>query len=243
MRTRYGPGVSIPTTDGAEIEALAGSNPKLRCLGAERALHDRSAAQRAIRRRIDQAPVPVGQLPAPAITSYGFRPAPRPTCVTRQVVGTVTITLVRRDRERYDLVDDRRDLATGTPGAVLGRLLARLQHRGGDQHQRPVRHLPLGLGLLDLAGLQRRHRPDRVLRVVLDGPTWSGAGTPIRSASCAHGTSCLRSWECATRHAPLDRHRRGHLPDGVASNRGFGLSKLSRDRLQGVHSRPCSNDR
>ena len=22
---------------------------------------------------------------------------------------------------------------------------------------------------------------------------------------------CLRSWECATRHAPLDRHRRGHL--------------------------------
>ena len=27
MRTRYGPGVSIPTTDGAEIEALAGSSP------------------------------------------------------------------------------------------------------------------------------------------------------------------------------------------------------------------------
>jgi hypothetical protein len=26
-RTRYGPGGSIPTTDGAEIEALAGSNP------------------------------------------------------------------------------------------------------------------------------------------------------------------------------------------------------------------------
>ena len=31
--------------------------------------------------------------------------------------------------------------------------------------------------------------------------------------------------------APLDRHRRGHLPDGVA----FSLSKLSRDRLQSVH--------
>jgi hypothetical protein len=27
MRTRYGQGVSIPTTDGAEIEALAGGNP------------------------------------------------------------------------------------------------------------------------------------------------------------------------------------------------------------------------
>jgi len=29
MRTRYGPGVSIPTTDGAEIEALAGSSPNV----------------------------------------------------------------------------------------------------------------------------------------------------------------------------------------------------------------------
>jgi hypothetical protein len=27
MRTRYGPSVSISPTDGAEIEALAGSNP------------------------------------------------------------------------------------------------------------------------------------------------------------------------------------------------------------------------
>jgi hypothetical protein len=27
MHTRYGPGVSIPTDNGAEIEALAGSNP------------------------------------------------------------------------------------------------------------------------------------------------------------------------------------------------------------------------
>jgi hypothetical protein len=27
MRTRYGPGGRIPTTDGAEIEALAGSSP------------------------------------------------------------------------------------------------------------------------------------------------------------------------------------------------------------------------
>ena len=27
MRTRYGAGVSIPTDNGAEIEALVGSNP------------------------------------------------------------------------------------------------------------------------------------------------------------------------------------------------------------------------
>jgi Concanavalin A-like lectin/glucanases superfamily len=42
------------------------------------------------------------------------------------------------------------------------------------------------------------------------------AGTPIRSASCAHGTSCLRSWGVRHPPRPLDRHRRGHLPDGVA---------------------------
>ena len=41
-------------------------------------------------------------------------------------------------------------------------------------------------------------------------------------------------WECATRNAPLDRHGRGHLPDGIASI-GLCLSKLSRDRLLGVH--------
>jgi hypothetical protein len=40
--------------------------------------------------------------------------------------------------------------------------------------------------------------------------------------------------ECAIRHAPLDRHGRGHLPDGVASQ-GLCLSQLSRDRPHGVH--------
>jgi hypothetical protein len=44
-------------------------------------------------------------------------------------------------------------MAARTPRAVRGRLVARLQHGGGDQHQRPVRHLPLGLGLPDVAGL------------------------------------------------------------------------------------------
>src|ERR671918_2296041 len=43
MRTRYGPGVSIPTTDGAEIEARAGSNSpsvlvRLQAVGMFRAL-------------------------------------------------------------------------------------------------------------------------------------------------------------------------------------------------------------
>jgi hypothetical protein len=59
-------------------------------------------------------------------------------------------------------------MATRTPRVIRGRLVACLQYSGGDQHQRVARHLPLGLGFLDVAGLQRRHRPDRVLRLILD---------------------------------------------------------------------------
>ena len=84
-------------------------------------------------------------------------------------------------------------MAIRTPGAVRGRLLACLEYSGGYQHQRCVRHLPLGLGLLNLARLHRRHRVDRVLRRILDPPPWCAAGTPVRSAFCAHGARCLCS--------------------------------------------------
>ena len=113
-------------------------------------------------------------------------------------------------------------------------ILADLARTTVREHQRCVRHLPLGLGLLHQPGLQRRHRPDPVLRRLLDGPHGPPVGrrplrlpAPLERGACAHG-------QCATRHAPRDRHRRGHLPDGVASN-AFSLSKLSRDRLQGAH--------
>ena len=123
----------------------------------------------------------------------------------------------RLDRERYHLAHARRDVATGTAGAVPGRLLAGLEYRGGDQHQRPVRHLPLGLGLLHVQDFNGDIALIAVLRRVLD----PGHGPPVERrplrlpapmgrGACAHGQS-------ATRHAPLDRHRRGHLPDGVAS--------------------------
>ena len=98
------------------------------------------------------------------------------------------------------LVDDHRDMATRTPRAVRGRLLACLQHSGGDRHQRPVWHLPLGLGLLDLAGLQRRHRAHRVLRLLVDPRHGAPVARRSPSASCAHGTSSLRSW--GARHPP-----------------------------------------
>jgi hypothetical protein len=137
--------------------------------------------------------------------------------------------VVRRDRERYDVVDDRRDVVTGTPRAVRGRLVARLEHGGGDQHQRPVRHLPVGLGLLDLAGLQRRHRAHRVLRLILDPRPWCGAGRPIRSASCAHGARCLRS--SGVRHPPREQAstRRGAVRAVVIAPGGDGAGRSRPD--------------
>jgi hypothetical protein len=156
------------------------------------ALHGRSADQRSIGWRIEQAPVPVGQLEhrrshPMAVVRHDAEPAS-----PGQWWWDRLYHVVRRDRERHDLVDDCRDLATRTPRAIRGRLVAGLEHGGGDEHQRLGLHLPLGLGLLDVAGLQRRHRADRVLRLILD-PPWCGGGMPIRSASCAHGTRCLHS--------------------------------------------------
>ena len=60
--------------------------------------------------------------------------------------------------------------------------------------------------------------PDRVLRRVLD----PGHDPPVERRSvrlpAPMGRGARAHGECATRHAPLDRHRRGHLPHGVASN-------------------------
>ena len=49
----------------------------------------------------------------------------------------------------------------------------------------------------------------------------------MERGACAHG-------ECATRHAALDRHRRGHLPDGVASATRRPLVIFAANSLPGV---------
>jgi hypothetical protein len=121
--------------------------------------------------------------------------------------GSVLITSSVRDRERYDLVDDRRDVATRLPRALRGRLVTCLEHSGRDQHQRLVRHLPLGLGFSTSQDFNGDIRADRVLRRVLDPR--HGAALARRSVRVSYG-------QCATRHASLDRHGRGRLPDGVA---------------------------
>jgi hypothetical protein len=52
----------------------------------------------------------------------------------------------------------------------------------------------------------------------------------MERAACAHR-------ECATRHAPLDRHGRGHLPHGVASWTARKRSRASRDRRRHLRDR------
>jgi hypothetical protein len=54
---------------------------------------------------------------------------------------------------------DRRNLATRTPRAVRGRLLAFLDYRGGDQHQRVARHLPLETRLSIPQAFERGDQP------------------------------------------------------------------------------------
>jgi hypothetical protein len=85
--------------------------------------------------------------------------------------------------------------------------------------------------------------PDRIGRTLVFGavtsrssraspqpgpPPWCGGGTPIRSASCAHGTRCLRCWGA---HHPPRRPRPAPAwsPSGWASVEwSLGLSKLLR---------------
>jgi hypothetical protein len=94
---------------------------------------------------------------------------------TSQSIPNNTLSKLTFDAEHYDDCSwhdpGNNSRLTGPPGVSVVKVFAGIQwgpSSGGDQHQRPVRHLPLGLGLLDVAGLQRRHRAHRLLRLVLD---------------------------------------------------------------------------
>ena len=73
----------------------------------------------------------------------------------------------RRDRERFHLVDDRRDLATGRLELYVDGF-SRASSTAVANTSAVFGISPLGLGLLNVAGLQRRHRAHRVLRLSLD---------------------------------------------------------------------------
>ena len=248
MRTRYGPGVRIPTTDGAEIEALGGSNPSFAAWEQNGpytiALLIRGRSGGAWTKHLYRSGT--SSTGDPRFYQLAI-PAPRRTCVTRPAVAArVTITSVPvalvNDTTWSTLVGAWR---AGTPRSVRGDgFFARLQYRGGDQHQRLVRHLPLGLGLLDGAGLQRRRRAHRASRLALDHRHGAALRTPIRAASCRPSDEAPALMGSAPPATPPRPAPARSLPDGIVVGVGaLVLSKLSRDRLQGAHSRPCSNER
>ena len=86
MCTRYGPGVSIPTDNGAETEALAGSDPHFA------AWEQNESYTIALLIKGRSGGASTRHLYRSGTSSTGdhilfLRPAPRRTCVTRRVVA------------------------------------------------------------------------------------------------------------------------------------------------------------
>ena len=213
MRTPHGPGVSISTTDGAEIEALAGSNPSF-------AAWEQNEPYRIalrIKGRSGASTKHLYRSGTSSIADHILWLSSGTTPNLRHQAsggGTVTITssvAIVNDTTWSTIVGTWR---SGRLERYVDGFSRASSTSGGDQQQRLVRHLSLGLGLLDVAGLQRRHRADRVLRLILD-PRHGAAlarrsvrlPAPIERGACAY-------WQCATHTPPFDRHRRGHLPHG-----------------------------
>ena len=167
-----------------------------------RALHDRSADQRAIGRCIDQAPVQVGHFQHRRSHPMAFvRHHAEPASPGERWWDRLH-HVVRRDRERYHLVDDRRgpgDRDVSSCTWMAGRVPPARRRRPAPA---PFSIYRWGWGFSTLAGLQRRHRAHRVLRLILhpghDPPVARRSvrlPAPLERDACAHG-------ECATRHAP-----------------------------------------
>jgi hypothetical protein len=93
-----------------------------------------------------------------------------------------------------------------TPRAVRGRLLACLQYRGGDQQQRHIRHPPLGLGLLNVAGLGRvhqgRHEGGDGRSSTIRPRRGRPAGGSNGSRPCAGTTTTRSAWGRTARRCP-----------------------------------------
>ena len=114
--------------------------------------------------------------------------------------GTVTITSVRRDRERYDLVDDRRD--TGDQDASSSTWTA---GRAPPARRRRPTPAPLfGIYRWGWGFSTNQDFNGDIALIACFASSWTPA--MVRrwhadpSASCAHGTRCLRSW--GVRHPP-----------------------------------------
>ena len=109
-------------------------------------------------------------------------------------------------------------MATGTPRAVRGRLVARVQYGGGDQYQSLFGIYRWGWGF----STSQDFNGDIAL-IACFASSWTPA--MVRRWH-ADPFGFLRPWnevpalmgKCATLHAALDRHRRGRQPDGVRAN-------------------------
>jgi hypothetical protein len=96
-------------------------------------------------------------------------------------------------------------MATRAPRALRGRLVACLEYGGGDQHQRPVRHLSLGLGLLDAQDFN-----GDIALIACFASSWTPAMVrrwhADRFGFLRPWGSCLRASGVRHPPRPIDRH-------------------------------------
>jgi Concanavalin A-like lectin/glucanases superfamily len=199
MRTRYGPGVSIPTDNGAEIKALAGSNPSF----AAWEQNEPYTIALLIKGRSGGASTK--HLYRSGTSSTGdhilfLRSGTTPN-LRHQASGGGTVTIT----SSVAIVNDTTwstIVGTWRPGRL--ELYVDGWSRASSTTAATSTSATFGIyrwgwgfsTSQDFNGDSRSSRasphPGRL--------PWCGAGTPIRSASCAHGTRCLRSW--GVRHPP-----------------------------------------
>ena len=165
IRTRFGPAISIPTTDGAELEGANiipvswGENESYSIALLLKGRSGGASTKHLYRSGASSTDDHMMWL------ASGTTPNARHDSNT----GTVTITSsvsITNDTAWHTIVTTwRKNGSSCTWTASRGPTAPRRTRTPAI-----VRHLPLGLGLLDQPGLQRRHRPDPVLRRLLDGP-------------------------------------------------------------------------
>jgi hypothetical protein len=197
LRTRYGPALSLPTTDGHELEPRNNGNvswsadePYTTAFGVKS--RSGGAATRHIYRSGSSSTG--NQI---LFTTTG----PVPNARHDGAGGSVSISggSMVNDTTWHTLLTNvapsfLRALPRWQPGCE--------QHGGEHRDQHRLEHLPVRLGLFDQPGLQRRHCADRVLRLLLD-PHYGAAVArrsvrfppPMERGARAHE-------QCATRHAP-----------------------------------------
>jgi hypothetical protein len=121
------------------------------------------------------------------------------------------------DRVVQGLNAERAALTSTERERFVAQALSRLSAEATAQQRREVEELA-GALYDEQQALQARQRLMDDGRSVTD-PRHGAAlarrsvrlPAPVERRACAHG-------QCASHNAPLDRHRRGRLPDGVASN-------------------------